>query len=133
MAHPQSTRPRGRWAHNGTLAERIWRRIDRSGGPDACWPWIGPRDAKGYGRLSCLRVHREVWKLVNGPIPPGMHVLHNCPGGDNPPCCNPHHLWLGTTQQNSADMVAKERQARGPAFGRAISLGKARARAARFR
>lgn len=51
--------------------------------------------------------------MANGPIPHGLCVLHNCPDGDNKLCVNPTHLWLGTNAQNSADMVAKNRQATG--------------------
>jgi hypothetical protein len=43
---------------------------------------------------------------VNGPIPDGAWVLHRC---DNPPCCNPAHLFLGDAAANVADMVAKGR------------------------
>jgi HNH endonuclease len=76
-----------------------------------CWP--GAHDADGYGMLYFgkrqWRAPRLVWTLTRGPIPPRMVVCHTC---DNPPCCEPRHLWLGTIKQNSHDMVAKGRQPR---------------------
>lgn len=98
--------------------------IDRSGGPEACWPWIGKCQTGGYGRFeggsklkrrSCL-AHRLAWTLKNGPIPKGLNILHSC---DNPPCCNPAHLFVGTHRDNMADMTAKGRSTHGDRNGRA--------------
>lgn len=93
------------------LAERFWSKVDRSGGPDACWPWTGAKQPKGYGRLwNRGRVdgaHRVAWELANGePVPEGRHVLHHC---DNPPCCNPAHLFLGDYDANMQDCASKGR------------------------
>lgn len=75
-----------------------------------CWVWKGARGGKGYGskmiRGKAYRTHRLAWEWVNGPIPDGMMVLHRC---DNPPCCNPNHLFIGTNTDNMRDMVAKGR------------------------
>jgi len=94
---------------------RFWAKVDKSGGPEACWPWTGSRTSRGYGRLKVggrngrvLRAHRVAWELTNGPIPPGFKVCHAC---DNPPCVR--HLFLDTQAGNLADMVAKGRQAMG--------------------
>lgn len=93
-------------------AEFFWSRVDKSGGPDACWPWMLSRRGKGYGQV-CIgnrRVcdtHRVAHVLAVGPIPDGHFVCHSC---DNPPCCNPAHLWIGTPDDNVRDMMRKGRR-----------------------
>jgi hypothetical protein len=77
---------------------------------EGCWKWKTATGRWGYGLFTHekvqILVHRFVWELVNGPVPPGMCVLHRC---DNPPCARPDHLFLGTKKDNSRDMAAKGR------------------------
>jgi hypothetical protein len=89
------------------VADRLWARVARGEG---CWEWQGPRSSGGYGRISIGRrtcsTHRVAWEITHGPIPDGMYVLHHC---DNPPCCRPDHLFLGTLSDNMQDAVRKGR------------------------
>jgi len=92
------------------LGERFWSKVS-VGKPEDCWAWTAHKTAKGYGRMSMkpsepVRAHRLAYMLANGAIPPGLSVLHRC---DNPPCCNPRHLFLGTIADNNRDMVEKGR------------------------
>lgn len=76
-----------------------------------CWPWLGPRTEKGYGRWDGTgeRAHRVAWEVTRGrPLPDGLRALHTC---DNPPCCNPAHVWAGTDAENVRDCVRKGRRA----------------------
>lgn len=93
------------------LLERFLAKLDRDGGGfQTCWPWRGSITRGGYGQLShgsaAVYAHRIAYLLWNGPIPDRQLVLHRC---DNPPCCNPTHLFLGTHQDNADDCVAKGR------------------------
>jgi Pectobacterium phage endonuclease len=86
------------------------------GGPDECWEWTGSRHPVGHGRLriggrtgTIEYAHRLAWLLWVGEIPPQMQIRHTC---DNPPCCNPAHLLLGTQAENCLDMVKRRRHGR---------------------
>ena len=46
------------------------------------------------------------WEDANGLIPAGLSVCHTC---DTPSCGNPEHLFVGTHQENVADMMGKGR------------------------
>jgi hypothetical protein len=92
-------------------AVRFWQKADKSAGPDACWPWTAyKKPPEGYGVFNVFRkmfrAHRVAWTLANGPIPRGLQVCHHC---DNPPCCNPAHLFLGTHLDNARDKASKGR------------------------
>lgn len=77
---------------------------------NGCHIWTGAKKPTGYGNLSInskyLIAHRVAWEMNNGKIPKGLLVLHSC---DNPSCCNPMHLFLGTNKQNTQDMIQKKR------------------------
>lgn len=90
---------------------RFWERVD-IGRFDTCWEWSGYRD-KGYGQIrtqsGLVLTHRLAYEFMWGPIPGKLFVCHRC---DNPPCCNPWHLFIGTQLDNMRDMVSKGRQNR---------------------
>jgi len=91
------------------VAVPFWDRVQRLGDSE-CWPWTASVLHDGYGHAWFERrgqpAHRVAWKLLRGPIPDGLFVLHRC---DNPPCCNPDHLFLGTKGDNNRDRAAKGR------------------------
>jgi hypothetical protein len=94
--------------------QRFWSKVDKRG-PDECWPWKANTGDTGYGmfwssdKKTMVKANREAYRLSVGD-PGTLHVLHRC---DNPGCCNPAHLFLGTHQENMTDMVHKKRQWRG--------------------
>jgi hypothetical protein len=97
------------------IENRFWSKVHKTEG---CWIWLAFKNRDGYGRFGistgerkyvCL-AHRFAWIITIGPIPKGMNVLHRC---DNPACCHPDHLFLGTQQDNVADQMAKGRKPKG--------------------
>src|SRR5690242_12219501 len=74
------------------------RHRDKSGGPDACWPWVGYLRSDGYARLDpWTYAHRFAYELVNGPIPKGLVIDHLC---RNRRCLNPAHMEAVTGIEN---------------------------------
>jgi hypothetical protein len=99
----------------GTTKERIEYYTDRSGGPDACWPWLGAKDKDGYPYIStgpsrCSRALKVIYQAYVGPVPPGKEIRHTC---DHPWCGNYGHMIPGTHMENVQDCVSRQRQGRG--------------------
>lgn len=97
------------------VEQRLWNRVDMSGGPDVCWEWQGAINSHGYGtireRCASKGCHVIAFRSMRGPVPRGM----------NRKCCNPKHLFLGTALDNNRDRATKGRNnsARGEATGHA--------------
>lgn len=84
----------------------LWERIDRSGGPDACWPWHGRALRNGRGLWRGTTATRELMRRAGHTIAKNQYVCHRC---DNPPCCNPAHLYVGDAKTNAADALNRGR------------------------
>lgn len=92
---------------NQATLQRLQAGLTRSGD---CLVWTRRCRNGGYGVLSIrnrnVATHRLAYELEHGPIPDGLVVRHKC---DNPPCCNPDHLELGTMADNARDMLERGR------------------------
>lgn len=102
---------------------RFWANVKKT---DGCWLWtsrsrtntgslhyglvqVGVDSPRGRASKS-EGAHRVSYELANGPIPPGLFVLHAC---DTGLCVNPAHLHLGTHDENMEEKIARNRQPRG--------------------
>ncbi len=105
-----------RWPAN--KPEDVWKSID-VGAPEECWPHTKAKTKSGYGYMRVKQItylmHRVVYWLtfpgeidLRGPKDKSQKafILHKC---DNPKCCNPNHLFLGSHTDNMRDMVSKGR------------------------
>ena len=84
-----------------------------------CWEWAGALNDCGYGILGrgrrgegSVKAHRLAFELFNlVRLGPEQCVCHRC---DNPRCVNPGHLFVGSQQENIADMFRKGRNKQPP-------------------
>lgn len=95
------------------IARRFWYGVETPDGKDACWPWVLGRFTSGYGQFRIgkkkHRAHRVAY-AVTYRDPGDLLVCHSC---DNPICCRPSHLFLGTHEDNARDRDEKGRGIRG--------------------
>lgn len=104
---------------------QFWATVDRSAGPNACWPRFTRKgtSAPTYTRATITGrfdyAHRHALALHLG-RPLRARALHRC---DNLPCCNPRHLFEGTQRDNMQDMHAKGRGITGRKFPGRMARG----------
>jgi hypothetical protein len=124
-----------------TDTTRLHRAIDRLSTPDGCWPWTGKPARDGRGQMSLGNRQDGTFRMINPArfalevrlgtsLPTESQALHTC---DNPLCCRTEpegwyllqgvarrcygHLFVGTTQDNTADRHEKRRDASGQRNG----------------
>lgn len=101
--------PRGK-ARRTMICENIFAHCDQSDGPNSCWPFLRSKNRDGYGHVwvegRLESAHRFAFMVSTGPIPAGLSVLHSC---DNPSCCNPAHLRIGSQYDNVQDREDRNR------------------------
>lgn len=97
---------------------QVWFKTDIRG-PDECWLWTGYTQ-KGYGavmvsedgRARPKRTHRIAWETFHGrKMADGMLACHSC---DIRLCNNPRHIFEGSYEDNTQDMMKKGRNKANP-------------------
>lgn len=124
----------GKTKVQGSAEDRFWAKVDRHGA-DECWEWTAHRQRQGYGQFAMDRggtrwrtemAHRVALEFSGVEVPADRLACHHC---DNPPCCNPAHLYVGTHGDNARDreqrsawsltMLRPEQRSRGESIGTA--------------
>lgn len=99
---------------------QFWSKVDVQDDLSVCWPWTRGTTKSGYGAFKVdgksMGAHRVAVRLFGRDVPSGVIVRHKC---DNPLCCNPYHLDLGSHNDNVRDRVERSRSAIGAENGRA--------------
>jgi len=94
---------------------RFWDLVEVKDSKDECWNW--KLSSERYGHFSHksrqYKSNRMAYFISTGQDPKEMEVMHSC---DNPKCCNPNHLSLGTHWENMQDMAEKGRAFNGKEF-----------------
>jgi hypothetical protein len=101
-------------------ADRFWPKVAIQA--KGCWEWVGHISKKGYGEFwygnRLDYAHRFSFLLHGGKLTKANpHVLHTC---DNRKCVRPGHLYAGTPQNNTDDMILRGRAAVGEKNGLAL-------------
>jgi HNH endonuclease len=108
--------------HPINLQRRFWNKV-HIGTLDECWPWTASKNRQGYGYFGIngkiYKAHRTAYRFSFGPFDQQKDICHHC---DNPCCCNPNHLFLGTVSDNMRDCLTKGRGNK--PFGERIGLSK---------
>lgn len=95
-----------------SFIDGFWEKVKITPG---CWEWTASKNQAGRGIYNPRRAkklgisplaYRVSWRIHYGELPEGLWVLHTC---DNPTCVNPQHLFLGTSKDNTLDMLKKDR------------------------
>lgn len=112
-----------------SIKEKLKSRLKKN--ENGCLEWTGHRMWSGYGRIFASKAgkkkndiflaHRVFYFLETGVQPKDLCVMHSC---DNPPCCNPNHLSLGTRLDNNRDAILKGRRYKQPQFERSTKITK---------